>query len=268
MFNIGLVLCRKSKFPHFIGQCSFRAVTHVIFDLDGTILDSETLYELMYNKILRKYGKEFNKEVRTAITGTNEQYASRKVVEMLELPITPEQYWKEIEELGRIHLTNPGVKPGAERLIMHLSEKKVPLAIATSGSLKGFKLKSRGRPDLFAHFHHIVHGSSDPEVINGKPAPDIFLVAARRFPVPADPKKCLVFEDAPNGLRGAVDAGMQVVMVPEYDWAKEDVQDAALILKSLEEFVPEQFGLPGYPTNSPENLLKTNAAKPSDKVVH
>lgn len=133
-------------------------------------------------------------------------------------------------------------------------------------------IKITNHRELFELFHHKVMGSSDPEVINGKPAPDIFLVAAGRFPDNPDPAKvsptcrtrkesdflndfpnincqCLVFEDAPNGVQAATQAGMQCVMVPDPQISPELRTGATLVLNSLLQFKPEHFGLPPFDDN-------------------
>lgn len=81
---------------------------------------------------------------------------------------------------------------------------------------------------------------------DGKPAPDIFLVAARRFKTKPNPSECLVFEDAPNGVTAAVSAGMQSVMVPDKIVQPAQRKQATLVLESLDEFKPEMFGLPSF----------------------
>lgn len=79
--------------------------------------------------------------------------------------------------------------PGAERLIRHLHKTKVPFALATSSSARSVETKVAAHKDLFKLFHHSVMGSSDKEVKYGKPHPDIFLVAADRFPDKPNPEK-------------------------------------------------------------------------------
>ncbi len=82
----------------------------------------------------------------------------------------------------------------------------------------------------------------DPEVENGKPAPDLFLTAAKRLG--ADPQHCLVFEDAPSGTQAAIAAGMAVVAIPDPNLDRGLFQQANQILESLSDFKPSEWGLP------------------------
>lgn len=118
--------------------------------------------------------------------------------------------------------------------------------MATSSGEEMVEIKITNHREVFKLFHHRVCGSSDPEVKQGKPAPDIFLIAAARFPDQPQPSKCLVFEDAPNGVKAAHSAGMQVVMVPDERVPLEMSALATQRLKSLEDFQPELYGLPAF----------------------
>lgn len=90
----------------------------------------------------------------------------------------------------------------------------------------------------------------DPEIKRGKPAPDPFLVTMNRFrEKPENAVNVLVFEDSANGVRSAIAAGMQVVMIPDMSYMKlpeEVIDKIGCILKSFEEFKPESMGLPSY----------------------
>lgn len=107
------------------------------------------------------------------------------VTSLLNLPISVDQFVEEIEELYRKAFeARVELLPGAEKLVRHLKENNIPICIATSSKEFSFKLKSKHHPEFFKMFHHIVTGSDDPDVKNGKPEPDIFLVAASRFDSP------------------------------------------------------------------------------------
>jgi len=79
------------------------------------------------------------------------------------------------------------------QLLRHLKENDIPIALATSSDEENYELKTRRWQDLFELFHHKVLGGSDPEVMHGKPEPDIFFVAAKRFADNPDPSKVMIF---------------------------------------------------------------------------
>ena len=120
------------------------------------------------------------------------------------------------------------------------------MALATGSATKDYHTKITKHQDLFQVFDHVVTGD-DPDVKNGKPAPDVFLTAMCRFKtVPLHNSHVLVFEDAPNGIAAARAAGMWTVMVPDQRIDPEMTKNAHLVLKTLEDFDPVAWGLPGF----------------------
>ncbi|XP_066586731.1 pseudouridine-5'-phosphatase-like [Prorops nasuta] len=225
----------------------FQNVTHCIFDMDGLLLDTETIYSEIYNTITQRYGKTYTWEHKVKVMGFQSQESTKAIIEMLNLPITPAEFDQQLQVLFKMKFSLSNLMPGAERLLKHLKSNNVPIALATSSSKPSYDLKTERWKHIFSLLEPKVYGSSDPEVLKGKPAPDIFIVCAKRFPDKPHPSKCLVFEDSPNGIEAALSAGMQAVMVPDPGLPKSLIPGrTTLVLNSLEEFKPELFGLVPY----------------------
>lgn len=217
-----------------------RRITHVIYDLDGTLLDTEPLYRRVTTEILGRFGLRLDPAVRAQMIGRPTQIASRILVEATGLPLTPEEFAEEREtRLAALFRTAEPTR-GARALTAHLRAHGVPQAIATSSTVRSLGHKRVAHESWFAEFEAVV---TSEDVRHGKPAPDIFLEAARRIGAP--PEACLVFEDAPLGIEAALAAGMAVIALPEPDHA-DMVGDAHLVLAHLEAFDPTEWGLPAF----------------------
>ncbi|XP_069989841.1 pseudouridine-5'-phosphatase isoform X4 [Penaeus vannamei] len=225
---------------------TYKPVTHVIFDMDGLLLDTEKLYSASTQAVVSPYGKEYTWEIKWPLMGRVGTELAKGIINALELPLSPSEYLVKVEEEYKKNFPQAQLLPGAEKLVYHLHKHNIPIAIASGGAQDSFELKTTNHKELMSKFSHVVLASTDPEVKNGKPAPDVFLVCANRFPDTPKPEKCLVFEDAPNGVAASVAAGMQVVMVPDPRMKEEMTKGATQVLKSLEDFKPELFGLPPY----------------------
>ncbi|KAJ3216463.1 hypothetical protein HDU67_009418 [Dinochytrium kinnereticum] len=182
--------------------------------------------------------------------------AAKILVEETKVPMTAEEYLAERRRLHELYMPDCKPLPGVTRLIQHLHKHNIPIAVATSSLKQAFDLKTSNKPELFSLFGDNIICGDSPRIKAGKPAPDIFFAAAEKLGVDLSKgaERCLVFEDAPVGAHAGLNAGMTTVWVPDANLKNRDedlLKRCAEVLSSLEEFVPERYGLPPFDPNLP-----------------
>ncbi|HXH88501.1 MAG TPA: HAD family phosphatase [Gaiellaceae bacterium] len=207
----------------------------VVFDLDGVIVDSEQVWDDVREALVRERGGRWSETAQADMMGMSSPEWSRYLHEELGLADSPQELNDEVVRrmLARYRESLPLID-GAVAAVRRLAAA-FPLAVASSSNrpLIETVLETAGIAELFA-----VVVSSE-EVARGKPAPDVYLEAARQLGV--EPERCAAVEDSSNGLRAACAAGFRVIAFPNrhYPPAPDALALADLLVESLDELTPE-----------------------------
>ncbi|VDM18246.1 unnamed protein product [Hydatigera taeniaeformis] len=232
-------------------------VKHVLFDLDGLLINSEDIYTAELSRFLSSYGKEYSYQVKRLMMGRKPLEAAAIMCREYNLPMKPVELVEEYKRLFPMEIWHTAtLMPGVQKLIEYFKENSIPMAVASGSMSQQVPHKMWNHREVWQHISHVVASGDDPEVLRGKPSPDVFQVALKRFNDPlARPETTLVFEDAWNGVQAGLAAGMFVVWVPEAFEGpnfpadadlNEEEKTRVIRLNSLEEFDPSLFGLPHY----------------------
>ncbi len=182
----------------------------VIFDLDGTLINSMWMWPEIDAEYLGQYGYGVPEDLQTAIEGMSFTETAVYFKERFHIPDSIEAIKLQWNEMAyEKYTTEVPLKPGAGNLLAELKRRDIFMGIATSNSteLAQAVLDALGVKEYFQTVF------TSCEVAAGKPAPDIYLHVAAKLGVL--PEECLVFEDVPAGIRAGKRAGMEVIAVAD-----------------------------------------------------
>lgn len=196
-----------------------------LFDLDGLLLDTEPLHSRAWREAAARFARQLSEaellELRGRRRVENGEQVRRWIAEAGVEPPSVEELLAVQQPIARRLLGQAPAMPGARELVARCGELGIPTALVTSSSRASLAVKCAGHPWL-AEMEPMVLGD-DPELAAGKPAPDPFLLAARRLGVAAE--ACWAFEDSPAGARSAAAAGCRVHVLVPSDLTPEQVME-------------------------------------------
>jgi HAD superfamily hydrolase (TIGR01509 family) len=207
----------------------------VVFDLDGVIVDSEQVWDDVRERLAKERGGRWHEGAQAAMMGMSSPEWSAYMHDEIGLEESPEEINAEVVRrmLARYRESLPLIDGAVEAVRRLAPEFTLAVASSSNRPLIEVVLERAGLAELFA-----VVVSSE-EVAAGKPAPDVYLEAARRLGV--EPVRCAAIEDSANGIRAAHAAVMRVIAIPNahYPPAPDVRALANIVVGSLDELTPE-----------------------------
>jgi HAD superfamily hydrolase (TIGR01509 family) len=207
----------------------------VIFDLDGVLLDSEQLWNEAKEQLVRLVGGRWREDAPRAMMGMSSPEWSAYMHDELGVDLDVEEINRRVvQQLEELYRERLPLLPGAVEAVRSLGARW-PLGLASSSNREiiDLALSLAGLTDAFAAT------VSSEEVPRGKPAPDVYLEAARRLGVQAE--RCVAIEDSSNGLRAAAAAPMAVIAVPNEHYPPSDdaLAHAGAVVESVGDVTPD-----------------------------
>ena len=180
-----------------------------IFDMDGLLFDTERMYRDSWKQSAQQFGLVHNPDFPRTVCGSSGAHMREIIL----------QYYPQVDakafaddcilRVERELETHVPEKTGVRDILQYFKQHGVRVAVASS-SKRATVLHNLKQADIFSYFDAIVSGD---QVTHGKPAPDIFLLAAQQ--IGCEPENCYVFEDGTNGIRAGAAAGCTTIMIPD-----------------------------------------------------
>lgn len=202
----------------------------VVFDLDGLMVNTEDVYQLVGTELMRRRGKTFEDDLRGAMMGQPTHAALSVMIDwhglddrLEDLALESEQtFWQMVEG-------NLTTMPGLHDLLSFIDKLSLPRAIATSGA-RDYAQELLGRVELQDDFLFLL---TSGDITRGKPDPEIYRLAAERLGIRTS--EMIVLEDSQNGCRAGVDSGAYTIAVPSPHSAGHDFTGAKFVADGLDD---------------------------------
>lgn len=190
-----------------------------VFDLDGTLIDTEKLYRKYWPKALADYGYELSDERALMLRSLGRPFAPRQFKDWYGEDFDYDLIRKRRKEYVEGYIEENGVelRPGVKEILAFLKDKKITVAIATATDPARTE-KYLEMTGIREYFSEIICATM---VERGKPSPDIYEYACRALNM--NPSDCFAIEDAPNGVKSAYAAGLKVIFIPNQAPADEEI---------------------------------------------
>ena len=211
------------------------SIKAVLFDMDGLMVDTESLATEAFIHSAKKQGYEMTREETLLVLG----FTTKSIYEFWgnyfkDSDVSGKQlvddHYKYIEDI--LFTTGPKKMPFIEELLIYLKDNNYKVAVASSSNMNHI-VNNMDKTGLVKYIDELASGA---EVENGKPAPDVFLLAAERLGV--EPEECLVLEDSKAGVIAGSTVGAKVIMVPDMFEPDEVCKEKAYkIVKNLGEVI-------------------------------
>ncbi|MCP4359674.1 MAG: HAD family phosphatase [Chloroflexi bacterium] len=203
-------------------------LTAIIFDMDGLMVDSEPLSRQAWDEFLRPYGGRISDEMQSQIIGLRADMSTPLIIAAYDIPLTVAEIIEQRKQIyTHIRAQGVPVMPGLWELQAYIAERDIPWAVASSSGRVHVN-------EMLAQLQladKVYATACGDEVAHGKPAPDIYLLAAERLDIP--PEKCLALEDSGPGSMAAVAAGMTVIAIPNGETKNSDFSHVHYSYNSL-----------------------------------